>query len=249
TEAATGSDFNAVTTRAVLEGDEYVINGAKRFITASDLDGPIVLYAKDGEKISAFIGQKNTAGYTVPTPWKKMGMHGVSLTDIYLENFKVPKENLLGRTGNGANVLLDTIAIGKLDTCAIVLGGAQAALDEAIKYARERTVRGKPIASLQTIQSLVAEMAASLEACRWMVYRLAALVDQKKDIRYESALTKMFVTETANEIGRKSLKVHGAYGYVADFPIERIVRDIHLGELVEGSNEIQRMIVAANLLK
>lgn len=249
TEAATGSDFSAITTRASVDGDEYVINGSKRFITASDLDGPIVLYAKDGDMVSAFIGEKNTKGYTVPKPWKKLGMHGVSLTDIHLENFRVPAINLLGRKGCGAEVLLDTIAIGKLDTCAIILGCAQAALDEAIKYAKERTVRGKPIAQFPTIQCLLSDMAAPLEAARWMVYRLATLVDEKKDIKYESALTKLFVTEAANEIARKSLKVHGAYGYVTEFKIERIIRDINLGEIVEGSNEIQRMIIASNLIK
>ena len=249
TEAATGSDFSAITTRATLDGDEYVINGSKRFITASDLDGPIVLYARDGERISAFIGQKNTPGYSTPKPWKKLGMHGVSLTDIYLENYRVPAANLLGGSGDGANVLLDTIAIGKLDTCAMILGCAQAALDEAIKYAKERTVRGKPIAQFQTIQCLLSDIAVPLEAARWMVYRLATLTDQKKDIRVESAITKMFVTEVATEAARKALKVHGAYGYVTDFKIERILRDINLGEVVEGSNEIQRMIVAHSLLK
>ncbi len=249
TEAATGSDFSTITTRASLEGDTYIINGAKRFITAADCDGPIVFYARDGEEVSAFIGQKNTQGYTVPTLWKKHGMHGVSLTDIHMENYRVPTANLLGKKGQGPVILLDTIAIGKLDTCAIILGCAQGALDEAIKYAKERTARGKPIAKFPTIQSLISEMAASLVAARWMMYRLATMVDEKRDIRYESALAKMFVTEAASEIARKSLKVHGAYGYINEFKIERIIRDINLGEIVEGANEIQKMIIASHLLK
>ena len=249
TEAATGADFGAITTRAVLKGNEYIVNGSKRFITASEMDGPIVFFARDGEKISAFIGQKNTAGYKVPEPWKKLGLRGISLTDIHFKNYRVPEANLLGASGNGANILRDTIAVGKLDTSAIMLGCAQAALDEAIKYAKSRKVRGKPIAGFQTIQCLLSEMAVSIEAARLMVYRLASYVDLKRDVRVESAMAKMFVTEIASEIARKSMKVHGAYGYVTDLPIERIVRDIHAGELIEGSNEIQRVIVAADLLK
>ena len=249
TEAATGSDFGAITTRAIPKDNEYIINGSKRFITASEMDGPIVFFARDGEKISAFIGQKNATGYKVPEPWKKLGLRGISLTDIHFKDYRVPVADLLGESGNGANILRDTIAVGKLDTSAIILGCAQAALDEAIKYAKSRKVRGKPIGDFQTIQSLLSEMVASLEAARLMVYRLATYVDLKMDVRVESAMVKMFVTEVANEIARKSMKVHGAYGYVTDLPIERIVRDIHAGEIIEGSNEIQRVIVAADLLK
>jgi alkylation response protein AidB-like acyl-CoA dehydrogenase len=248
-EAATGSDFSAISTRATLEGDEYVINGAKRFITAADRDGPIIIFARDGQKLSAFIGQKNVAGYSILKPWPTMGMHGVHLTDIYLENYRLPVANRLGAGGNGADILLDSIAAGKLDTSAICLGLAQAALDEAIKYAKARMVRGKPIARLQAIQCLLSDIAVPLEAARWLVYRLATLTDQKKDIRVEAAMTKTFVTEMATEAARKALRVHGSYGYVTDFRIERILRDINLGEIVEGSNEIQRTIIAQSLLK
>ena len=249
TEAATGSDPKAITTKATLNGDEYVLNGSKRFITAANLDGIIVIFARDGEGISAFIGEKNKPGYSIPKPWEKLGMHGVALNDIHLENYRVPAANLLGSAGNGYNILLDTIAIGKLDTSVIVLGCTQAALDEAIKYTKERTVRGKPIAEFQTIQCLISDIAVQLEAARWLVYRLASLVDQGKNIRTESALTKIFVTEMAVEAVRKAFRVHGAYGYVKDFRIERLLRDINLGEIVEGSNELQRVIVAHDLLK
>ncbi|MGD9118067.1 MAG: acyl-CoA dehydrogenase family protein [Dehalococcoidia bacterium] len=249
TEAATGSDPKAITTRATLEGDEYVLNGSKRFITGANLDGIIVLFARDGDGISAFIGEKNKPGYSTPKPWEKLGMHGIALNDIYLENYRVPAANLLGSAGNGYNILLDTIAIGKLDTSVLVLGCAQAALDEALKYAKERTVKGKPIAGFQTIQCLLADIAVQLEAARWLVYRLAALVDQGKDIRAESALTKIFVTEMGVEAVRKAFRVHGAYAYVTDFRIEKLLRDINIGEIVEGSNELQKVIVAHDLLK
>jgi alkylation response protein AidB-like acyl-CoA dehydrogenase len=249
TEEATGSDPKSLNTRATLVGDEYVLNGSKRFITSAELDGIIVIFARDGEGVSAFIGEKNRAGYSVPKPWEKLGMRGVSLTDIYLDNYRVPAANLLGSRGQGFDVLLDTIAIGKLNTSAIILGCTQSALDEAVKYARERTVRGRPIAEFQAIQWLISDIAVPLEAARWLVYRLASLADQKQNIRTESALTKIFVTEMAVEAVRKAFKVHGAYGYVKDFKIERLLRDINLGEIIEGANEIQRVIVANSLLK
>jgi alkylation response protein AidB-like acyl-CoA dehydrogenase len=249
TEAATGSDPRAITTKAVLEGSEYVINGSKRFITAADKNGIIVLIAKDGEGVSAFIGEKNVAGYTIPKPWKKLGMHGVSLCDIYLENYRIPASNLLGSSGNGFNILLDTIAIGKLDTSISCLGCAEAALEEAVKYAKERMSRNKPIASMQSIQSLIADMAMQIEASRLLLYKLAWLADQKQNIRYESALAKAFVTEAAVEVAHKAFKVHGAYAYVKDFKIERLLRDANFGEIVEGANEMQRTIIASTILK
>lgn len=249
TEAATGSDPRAISTRATLDGNEYVLNGSKRFITAADLDGPIVVFARDGQGISAFIGEKNTAGYSVPKPWEKLGMHGVSLCDIGLDNYRVPAANLLGGSGNGFKVLLDTIALGKLDTAVMILGCGWAALDEAVKYAKERIVRGKPMAELPTTQSLIADIAIQLEAARWLTYRLAYLADQKKDVRAESALTKTFVTEACTEAARKAFRVHGAYAYTREFKIERLLRDISLGEIVEGSNEFQRLIVANSLLR
>jgi len=249
TEAATGSDPKAITTRATLDGAEYVLNGSKRFITAADLDGIIVLFARDNKGVSAFIGEKNKPGYLVSKPWEKLGMHGVALTDIHLKNYRLPVANLLGSAGKGYDILLDTIAIGKLDTSAVILGCTEAALDEAIKYAKKRTVRGKSIAEFQAIQCLITDIAVPLEAARWLVYRLAALADQRKDIRAESALTKIFVTEMAVEAVRKAFRVHGAYGYVKGFRIERLLRDINLGEIVEGTNELQRVILAHSLLE
>ena len=249
TEAGTGSDPKSITTKAVLDGDKYIINGAKRFITASDKDGIIVFFAQDGNGVSAFIGEKNVAGYSVPKPWEKLGMHGVSLTDILFENYVLPKENLLGSSGNGYNILLDTISLGKLDTSAMILGSAEAALDEAIKYAKERMVRGKPMTQFQTTQCLLSEIATQLEAARWMLYRLAWLADQKKNIRAESAMTKVFVTEAATEATHKAFKIHGAYAYVKEFRIQKLLRDVSLGEIVEGSNEFQKIIHAQSLIR
>lgn len=249
TEAATGSDPGGLASEAIVEGSEYVLNGIKRFITAGDMDGIIVVSVQEGKTLSAFIGEKNKRGYSVTKTWDKMGMHGISLVDIKMENYRIPVNNLLGKSGDGYNILLDTIAVGKLSTCAIMLGCAQSAMDEALKYARDRVVKGKSMTQFQTIQSLLADIAVKVEAARWLTYRLAALADRKRDIKKESALTKIFVTETAVEVAHLAFKVHGAYAYVKDYKIERLLRDIYLGEIVEGSNEVQKAIVANSLIK
>ncbi|MBN1368076.1 MAG: acyl-CoA dehydrogenase family protein [Dehalococcoidales bacterium] len=249
TEAGTGSDPRSITTKAVRDGDNYIINGAKRFITASDKDGIIVFFAKEGDSVSAFIGSKNVPGYTVPKPWEKVGMHGVALTDIIFENYVLPKENLLGASGNGYNILLDTISLGKLDSAALVLGCAEAAMDEAVKYAKERMVKGKPMTQFQTTQCLLSEIVTLIESARLMLYRLAWLADQKKNIRAESAMTKVYVTEAAMEATHKAFKIHGAYAYVKEFRIQQLLRDVSLGEIVEGSNEFQKIIHAQSIIK
>jgi alkylation response protein AidB-like acyl-CoA dehydrogenase len=249
TEPGTGSDPKAISTLAKLVGKEYILNGRKRFITNATSDGIIVIFARDGERISAFIAEKNIDGYKTSKPWKKMGMHGVLLTDIYIDNMRIPASNLLGSSGNGYTILLDTIAINKLNVSATLLGAAQAALDEAIEYAKGRTVRGRPISDFQIIQSLIADIAIQLEAATWLIFRLATLIDQGKDIRTESAKTKVFVSEMAVEAARKALQIHGSYGYVRESVIERIYRDVKLGEIIEGTTEIQKMIIASNLLR
>jgi alkylation response protein AidB-like acyl-CoA dehydrogenase len=224
------------------------MNGIKRFVTAADMDGIIVISVHDGKTISAFIGEKNIKGYKVTKTWDKMGMHGISLVDIKLENYRVPLDNLLGNSGDGYNILLNTIAVGKLNTCAIMLGCMQSAMDESLNYARERRVKGKSMAQFQSVQTMLADIAVKVMAARWLTYRLATLVDRKQDIRAESAIAKIFVTETAAEVARLAFKIHGAYAYISDYKIERLLRDIYLGEIVEGSNEVQKAIVAGSLL-
>jgi alkylation response protein AidB-like acyl-CoA dehydrogenase len=248
TEAATGSDPQSIISEAVIDGKEYVLNGIKRFVTAADMDGIIVISVHDGKTISAFIGEKNIKGYKVTKTWDKMGMHGISLVDIELENYRLPLDSLLGKSGDGYNILLNTIAVGKLNTCAIMLGCMQSAMEEALKYARERKVKGKSMTQFQSIQTMLADIAVKVTAARWLTYRLATLVDRKQDIRTESAIAKIFVTETAAEVARLAFKVHGAYAYISDYKIERLLRDIYLGEIVEGSNEVQKAIVAGSLL-
>lgn len=249
TEAATGSDPEAISTAAELSGDEYTLNGSKRFITNAPLDGLAVIFAKTDEGVSAFIVNKSQQGYSTSKPWEMMGLRGGEVADIQLKEVRIPKANLLGPAGKGYRLLTELIAYGKLNVSALLLGIGEAALDEAIKYAKEKTARGKPIGNFQTIQWLIADIDTQVEAARWLTYRLACLASRKADIRHASALTKLFASEMATEATRKALQVHGSYGYTKEFKIERLYRDAKAGEIVEGVSEIQRVIIAASLLR
>ncbi len=249
TEPATGSDPKMITTTAILKDNEYILNGTKRFITNSPYNGVVIMFALDNGGVSAFIIEKNQPGYTTGKPADKMGIRGVPVTDVYLKDVRVPQSDLIGKKGEGYRVLLPTIAYGKMDVAATLLGVSQASLEEAIKYAKERMVRDKPIASFQAIQWLIADIAALVEAERWLTYRLAFLADNGADIAKESALTKLFVSEAATQVASKALEVHGSYGYTKEMKIERLYRDAKVGEIVEGVNEIQRVIIASSLLR
>jgi butyryl-CoA dehydrogenase len=249
TEAATGSDPEAINTTAELSGDEYILNGSKRFITNAPLDGWAVIFAKTEAGVSGFLISKNQQGYSTSKPWEMMGLRGGQVADIQLKDVRIPKTNLVGPEGKGYRMLTESIAYGKLNVSACLLGIGGAALDEAIKYAKEKTARGKPIGNFQTIQWLVADIETQVEAARWLTYRLACLASQSRDIRHDSALTKLFASEMATEVASKALEVHGSYGYTKEFKVERLYRDAKFGEIVEGVSEIQRVIVAATLLR
>lgn len=249
TEAATGSDPEAITTTAELSGDEYILNGSKRFITNAALDGLAIIFAKTDNGVSGFIVNKNQQGYSTSKPWEMMGFRGGEVADIQLKDVRVPKANLLGPEGKGYRMLTELVAYGKLNVSASLLGIGEAALDEAIKYAKEKTARGKPIANFQTIQWLLADIETQVEAARWLTYRLAYLASQGADIRHDSAVAKLFASEMATEVTSKALQVHGSYGYTKEFKIERLYRDARVGEIVQGVSEIQRVIIAASLLR
>lgn len=251
TEATTGSNPKAITTTATEDNGGYRINGTKRFSTNPNFPGIMVVFAKTGNGLSSFIVDKQQEGYSISTPWKKMGCRGAGLHDVYLKDVHVNKEDMLGQDGKGFNILLKSIAVaGKLGAVAMLLGIGGAALEEAIKYAQDRTVNGKPIAGMQSIQAMVASSAAKIEASRYMGYRFATLVGQGvANIEYEAALTKLFVAESIREAVNNCLQVHGPYGYIKDFKIERLYRDIRLGEVVEGVSEVQKAIVGGTLLK
>lgn len=255
TEPDTGSDPKAIRTTAVREGDEWVINGEKIFITNSTLPGYIVVFCKDVEidgKITNIIVPKDTKGYTVKKLMSKMGMHGLEVADVVLEDVRVPYENTTGGEdgrGNGYNILTKEISLGKLGISAQCVGMAQAALDESVKYAKQREQQGKPIAKFQTIQSMVGEMSAEVAAARYMTYATAYAKTTGKNILFDSARTRLFASQAAHRAANSAMQIHGAFSYSKEFNVERIFRDMKLAEIYEGVNEIQRVIAAAELLR
>lgn len=255
TEAATGSDPNALRTTCVRDGDEWVINGEKIFITNATLPGFMCVFCKDvemGGKCTNIILRKGIEGYSTPKIYEKMGMHGLEVTDVVFDNVRVPYENTCGgeaMRGKGYQILLGSTQIGKLSVCAQAIGMAQAALEIAVKYAKERVQRGKPIASFQTIQWLVGEMAADVMASRQIVYYTAFRASQGYELASDAARTRLFVSQACHRVASNAMQVMGAYSYINEFPIERVFRDAKLTEIYEGVNEIQRIIAAADLLR
>ncbi len=251
TEENTGSDPEALITTAVPDGNHYVINGMKRFSTFGARPGYAILYAKDEtEKCSAFIVEKDTKGYSTSKNYDLSGGGGVETADVFLENLMVPEENLLGVKGQGLRILLYWIAYEKIQQCAACLGIAQAALDEARKYAKSRIVRGKPMAKLMSIRSMLADMYSRLQAARWLTYRTAFLKDSDAPgWKTEAAAVKLFVVPAVMEIVEMARQIHGAYGYTKEFKIERLNRAIAGASVIAVSLEINRSIVSAPLIK
>jgi len=248
TEPGTGSDPTAVTTTATPDRDHYLLNGTKRFITMGHKPGFGVFYAKDEtERVTAFIVDKSSEGYTWSKPWALMGLAGQGLVDVFLKDVKVPKDNILGEKGRGFPILLRWIAGERVQQMAFMVGMGQACLEESLKYAKERMVRGRPMAAMQGIQWMLAEMHSSIEACRWWTYRIASKQDEGGDIEVDSAALKVFAVPCIQEVARKALQIHGSYGYCKDYKIERLYRTIaHVG-VTAGSTEIQKTIVGSAL--
>lgn len=253
TEPGTGSDPKQIATTAVKDGDYYIINGTKRFISNANFPGPIVIFAKDDEsgRVTAFIVDKWCDGYSISEPWDKGGMHGGPLLDVYLKDVKVPAENVLGGLGQGYPILQYAISYGKVGVSSTALGGALAAFNEAVNYAREKTHRDKPIANFQSIKMAIATIAEKYEAIRWLTYRLGYLADNVKDpvqFAKEAALTKDFVCEQIVDISKLAVGVHGSYGLMRDYKVERLWRDAIVGLQIEGVSDMQKMIVAGVIL-
>lgn len=255
TEPSTGSDPGAIKTTCVREGDEWVINGEKIFITNSSLPGYIILFCKDVEldgKITAIIVPKETKGYATPKLVEKMGMNGMEVADVVLQDVRVPYENTLGGEGfrgKAFKTLTTEIAVGKLGISAEAVGLAQGAFDTALQYAKERVQRGNPITKFQTIQWLLGEMASDIEAMRYSTYATAFKKSQGEDILFQSARTRLFVSQACHRVVSNAMQIMGAFSYSKEFPIERMFRDMKLTEIYEGVNEIQRVMSAAEFLR
>jgi len=247
TEENTGSDPRALITTAIPDGDVYVINGMKRFSTFGGKDGYAMLFTKDETgRCTAFVIQKNVTGYKVTKAWELMGGGGEETVDVYFENMRIPKEDLLGEKGKGFDVLLYWISTEKVEQCSACVGMAQAALDEAIKYAKSRIVREKPMATMQGIQWMLADIYTKIEASRWLTYRAAFLQDQgDANWMTEAAVAKLFVIPTILEAIDISRQLHGAYGYSREFKIERIYRAVAGATAIATSLEVNKSIVGS----
>lgn len=254
TEANAGTDAGAQQTTAVIDGDDYVINGNKIFITNGGVaDVYIVLAMTDKSQgtrgISAFIIEAGTPGFTTGKKESKMGIRGSSTCELIFENCRVPKSNLLGKEGKGFGIAMKTLDGGRIGIAAQALGIAEGALEETVKYVKERRQFGKPIAHFQNTQFQLADMKAKIEAARLLVYKAAYNKDNNLPYSNEAAMAKLFASETAMEVTTKAIQLHGGYGYTREYPVERMMRDAKITEIYEGTSEVQKMVIAANLLK
>ena len=254
TEPNAGTDAAGQQTTAVLDGDEYIINGSKIFITnAIYADTYIVMAMTDKSQgtrgISAFIIEKGMPGFTFGPKEKKLGIRGSATCELIFDNVRVPKENLLGKEGFGFRIAMKTLDGGRIGIAAQALGIAQGAMDETIKYVKERKQFGKSIGQFQNTQFQLANMQAKIDASRLLVYKAADAKDKGLSYSVEAATAKLFAAETAMEVTTKCLQLFGGYGYTREYPIERMMRDAKITEIYEGTSEVQRMVIAANLLK
>lgn len=248
TEAATGTDPRAIVTTARPSGNYYILNGDKTFSSLAPGAGIAVIYAKDETgMVSAFIIDPFSKGFIISKPLETMGLRGSGTCQLSLNDVSVPKENLLGKEGEGYDILLLSINVGQLGICAEAVGTAQAALEKSLDYARKRLVHGNQLLQLPTIQSYIREMASRIEAARWLTYRVAALKDEGKGIRKDVAMAKLVASQTAVDVTNMAMQIHGSYGYTKDLEIERLYRDAKITQIFEVVSEIQRIIVATSL--
>ena len=256
TEPNAGSDAAAIQTRAVEAGNQWVINGSKIFISNSgtDVTGPVVIAAVTGKKpdgrseISNFILPHGTPGFTYGRKLKKIGWRASSTWGLFFENCKLPRENLLGERGAGLRQTLATINTGRILIGAMGLGILQGSLDRSTAYVKERKAFGKSLASFQALQFKLADMATHAHAARLMLYHAAELKDQGKPFDQEASMAKLFATEKAMEAAHQAIQIHGGYGIMSEYPVSRAFGDAKVLEIVEGTSEIQRMIISRRLL-
>jgi butyryl-CoA dehydrogenase len=255
TEPAAGTDAAAGTTTAVLDGDSYVLNGSKIFISNAPYAEIYIVFAKTDPDapgtrgMSAFIVERDTPGFSVGEAEHKLGIRGSSTPPLYFANCRIPSEALLGGEGKGFKVAMQTLDGGRIGIGAQALGIAQAALDAAVSYSKERIQFGKPIATLQAIQWMIADMATEIDAARLLVYRAASCIDHGKPYSTEGAMAKLFASETATRVAGKAIQIHGGYGYTEDYPVERHYRDAKITEIYEGTSEVQRMVISRAALR
>jgi butyryl-CoA dehydrogenase len=254
TEPNAGTDVAALTATAVDKGDHFVLNGTKTFVTNAVYAGVLIVFAKTdpdaGHKgISCFVVDKDTPGVTLGKAEKKCGIKASDTREINFADVQVPKENLLGELGAGFRMAVTILNSGRIGVSFQAIGIAQAALNEAIKYAKERKQFGQPIANFQAIQFKLADMATRIDAGRLLGYRAAFLKDAGKPCHRESSMAKLFCSQTANYVCNEALQIHGGYGYMKEYAVERYFRDARITEIYEGTTEAQKMVISKDLLK
>lgn len=253
TEPGAGTDASAQKTEAVLKGDKYILNGSKVFITNGAVADTFIVFAmtdksKGLKGISAFIVEKSFPGFAVGQTEDKLGICASSTTEIIFKDCEVPAANLMGKEGDGFKIAMQTLDGGRIGIAAQALGIAQGALEAAITYAKERVQFGKPIAANQGLQWMLADMATRTEAARLLVYKAAALKEAKMRYSKEAAMAKLFAAETAMWVTTKAVQIHGGIGYTKSYPVERYMRDAKITEIYEGTSEVQKMVIAGNIL-
>ena len=259
TEPGAGTDAQGQQTKAVLDGDEWVLNGSKIFITNGKEADVYVIFAvtsvvtdakgRSKKMISAFIVEKGTPGFTFGTKEKKMGIRGSSTYELIFTDCRIPKENLLGQEGKGFGIAMHTLDGGRIGIAAQALGLAEGALERTIEYVKERKQFGRAIGAFQNTQFQIADMATKVQAAQYMVYRAAMAKATQKSYTVEAAQAKLYAAEVAMEVTTKAVQLHGGYGYIREYDVERMMRDAKITEIYEGTSEVQRMVISGNLLK
>lgn len=254
TEPGSGSDAASLSTKAIKKGDHYVLNGTKTFISGAGWSDIYLVMARtsdDGARgISAFVIEKDTDGLSFGANEKKMGWNAQPTAQVIMEDCKVPAANLIGAEGDGFKFAMSGLDGGRINIGACSLGGAQKALDAALQYTKERTQFGRPISDFQNTQFMLSDMATELEASRMLIYRAADMVDKKlPNAGAACAMAKRFATDMCSKIANDALQLHGGYGYLSEYGIEQIVRDLRVHQILEGTNQIMRVIVSRSLLR
>ncbi|MEK4128593.1 acyl-CoA dehydrogenase [Solibacillus sp. FSL W8-0474] len=253
TEPSAGSDAASLKTRAIRDGEHYVLDGAKVFITNGGEADIFIVFASTNPEagsrgVSAFIVEKNTPGLIIGKDERKMGLHGSSTVQLTFENMRVPAENLLGQEGEGFKIALANLDVGRIGIAAQSLGIAEAALEAATNYAKERIQFGKPIAQQQGVGFKLADMATAVEAAKLLVYRAANLRSEGLSCGKEASMAKLFASQTAMDTAIEAVQIFGGYGYTEDYPVERYFRDAKVTQIYEGTSEIQRIVISKHVI-
>jgi butyryl-CoA dehydrogenase len=254
TEPAAGSDPASMATMAVEDGDHYILNGSKIFISNGGVSQIALVWATTNKElkhrgISCFIVESGTPGFVVGAEEKKLGIRGSNTVELHFENCRVPKENLLGSAGDGFKIAMQTLDGGRIGIAAQALGIGQACIDASVKYAHERQAFGKTLADIEAIQMKIADMAMEVQASRLLTFHAAWQKDQGVRFTKEAAIAKLHASETATKAAHLAVQIHGGYGYLRDFPVERLYRDARITEIYEGTSEIQRLVISSATLK